>query len=751
MVPSGAVAAAPILPLRVGGEALTFHPGSAVGWGPARAPAPASCREVTHSCGPVESVDRGARGFFRGPMSFSAVLRYPAARIAALGVLACVLLTVRFSPNWASFYYGLRDARAHVSGIVPGAAVDKAVFSAFAARGYYVLEQSKDLNAQIDDANHKIVRWRLLMPALGRLLHLPGWLILGLAHLGCWVLVTVWVAMAYRQAGNEGRPARDALCLGVIAGAAAPFFTSMGLLGYYDSWLALGLLAVAFARPRSVVWLACLLAPWVDERFVIGLPLALCVRRIGDLEPAASRWIWLKQQALVPLALVTAYTVLRLKLGGAGGSQTMSQYLEQFVYSGGISLGERLLGVWEGLRFGWVLVVVALVGTWRSGGPGRSLEAGLLAAGVVLTGLVGLFTALDMSRSMVLLVPVVPLGWRLVTCAAWWNRYYAAPVLAGLALLLPARHVVGSHARRVDNFWSPASALVVSHNNLGLALIENPGREAEALAHFTKTLRIDPEYAEAHNNLALILAKLPGRQSEALAHYAEALRLKPDFAEVHNNTGLLLATMPGRKAEALTHFTGALRLNPGYAEAHNNLANLLGTMPGRQEEALGHYAETLRLKPDYAAAHYNRAILLEAMPGRQPEALVQYAEALRLKPDLPEAHNNLALLLAGLPGRRDEALAHYAEALRLKPDFAAAHNNVATVLAAIPGRQTEAIAHFAEAVRLLPLNPSVHFNLAGQLERFADRRAEAETHYRQAISLDPNFKAAREALERLSK
>ena len=37
------------------------------------------------------------------------------------------------------------------------------------------------------------------------------------------------------------------------------------------------LLAVAFAPGRVPVLAACLLTPWIDERFVLGLPLALLV------------------------------------------------------------------------------------------------------------------------------------------------------------------------------------------------------------------------------------------------------------------------------------------------------------------------------------------------------------------------------------------------------------------------------------------------------------------------------------------
>jgi hypothetical protein len=48
--------------------------------------------------------------------------------------------------------------------------------------------------------------------------------------------------------------------------------------GMNDAWVWLGLLAVAFGRSSWAIPLACVLCPWIDERFIIGFPLAWCVR-----------------------------------------------------------------------------------------------------------------------------------------------------------------------------------------------------------------------------------------------------------------------------------------------------------------------------------------------------------------------------------------------------------------------------------------------------------------------------------------
>ena len=638
----------------------------------------------------------------------------PAAAALCLGLIVFGLLAVRFSPNWLTFQRGAEAAKAEAGSPAERAVIEEAFATTYyVARGHFVTEQARDLGTEIGDPNHKIVRWRLLMPALGHVLGLPPWLLLGLAQVGCVGLIVALVALGLRPTSSD-RPWWEAACLGLVAGASAPFFTSMGWLGYYDAWLALALLAVAFAGPRWLVVLACVLAPWIDERFVIGLPLALCVRRLAQSGEPPPRLTWLKEEALVPFILVTAYALLRLKLGGSGGSQTIGQYLDQFVFAEKIPFAQRLFGAWQGLGAGWWLVLAAvLVGRRWRGGAARE-ETGLLAAGVVLTALVGLFTALDLSRSMVLVFPVVPLGWGIAARTAWWRRFYVAPVLALAAYLTPASNVIGNMALPFDGVTSYCAPL-----------------------------------AAAHFNTAVALAEMPDRTAEALAHFAAAVRVKPDYADAHNNMANLLATLPGRQDEALAHFSAAVRWKSGYADIHCNFANFLSKIPGRRDEALTHYAEALRLRPDFGAAHYNLAVLLATLPDRREDALAHYAEALRVKPDLAEAHNNIANLLVPIPERRAEAREHYLAALRLRPDFGVAHCNLAVLLGMLPGRQEEALAHYAAGVRLVPDDPMVHLNFARQLEALGGRKVEAAAHYAQAIRLDPGLSAAREALARL--
>lgn len=511
-------------------------------------------------------------------MMLQTIARSRAGQFAILGALAFVLLAVRFSPDWFAFAEVAQRAAAGASDLRERRVIEQQVYSRYAERGYYVLRQAEDLQAEIDEPRHKIVRWRLLVPVIGRALMLPGWMVLGLAHVGCLVLVFLLLHLGMRatKADLEGaghpHPACEAFWFALIAGAGAPFFASMGWLGYYDSWLAIAFLAVGYGRSRAVVLAACVLAPWIDERFVIGLPLALWARwlqRKGDA-PALRAWAW--REAAPALLVVGLYALVRLRLGGSGGSQSMGEYLQRFVLDQETTLVDRLRGAWEGLRFAWVVVAAALAVAWRS------RERGLLVGFLLMatTALVGVYTAQDISRSMVLLVGVVPLAWQRAVGQAWWMRLRAGPVLGVLAVALPATHVVSEHRIAVEAFWRTPDQLVAAANNLGVTYAQGLGVKADihAAVHWY-TLAAEAGDATAASNLGRLYASDP----RLAANYTEALRWYRLAAEGGNPNGMAsLGIMyaeglgvPADRAEALRWYRRGAEA--GDPVAQNNLAS----------------------------------------------------------------------------------------------------------------------------------------------------------------------------------
>ena len=276
--------------------------------------------------------------------------------------------------------------------------------------------------------------------------------------------------------------------------------------------------------------------------------------------------------------------------------------------------------------------------------------------------------------------------------------------------------------------------IAISHGNLGNAL-QSQGRFEEAVAHYKKALRLDPNNVEAHNNWGYALEAL-GRPQEAIAHYQDALRIKPEIAEVHYNWGKALAKLE-RFDEAIAHYQDALRIKPDLAEAQNNWGILLEAL-GRPQEAIAHYQDALRIKPEHAEAHYNWGKALQTL-GRSQEAVAHYQEALRIKPDFAEAHNNSGVALAGV-GRYEEAVAHYQEALRIMPRLADVHYLWGIALEALE-RPQEAVAHYQEALRINPDYAEAHYNWGNTLAALG-RREEALARYRDAVRIDPDYAEA---------
>jgi hypothetical protein len=508
-------------------------------------------------------------------MTSPSLSRPTAWTIVVLGLLAFAFLTIRFSPNWMVFYRGVRDAKLNASTTQQSVAIDYAVLSGYSARGLYVIKQTVDLSTEIDDPNHKITRWRLLVPAVSKLLKLPGWLILALAHIGCLVLIITLVRIGATQSSSSGASPYEAMCFSIVAGASASFFTSMGLLGYYDSWLALALIGVSLAGPRWIVLTACILAPWIDERFVLGLPLALCVRWIRTDYAANSGWQWFKREALAPIIVVACYTIVRLKLGGSGSSQTVGNYLHEFVFTRKLSFPDYIVGALAGLRVGWILVATAIFGLWMAASARKvRLQALILSAGIILTTIIGLFTALDLSRSMVLLFPVLPLGWRYATRSGVWKRFHVAPVLAAIALLLPARHVVGNSIRPVDNMWSPPTPLTHFQNTLAGRYLAGEGvapDRKEAVKWFR--LAADQGLGEAQYNLGVLYAAGDGvAKDPAAAMKWYRLAADQKIAKAQYALGTMYATGKGvarDDAEAIKWYRKAAE--QGYAVAQSHL------------------------------------------------------------------------------------------------------------------------------------------------------------------------------------
>ncbi len=107
-----------------------------------------------------------------------------------------------------------------------------------------------------------------------------------------------------------------------------------------------------------------------------------------------------------------------------------------------------------------------------------------------------------------------------------------------------------------------------AHNNLGV-IYARQGNPREAIEHFDRALRLDPNHLHACMNKGSALVAL-GRYCEALGVFDRVLRAAPGNYHAHAQRGLICANVQ-RHAEALRHFAATLRLDrePGIETSQN--------------------------------------------------------------------------------------------------------------------------------------------------------------------------------------
>jgi hypothetical protein len=332
-------------------------------------------------------------------------------RGVVLGVLACLLVTfLLFSPHlWV-----MRD---YFQGRIGG---DRA--------RDFLLQCEQPFRRDIEPA----LMWRRLPPLVCNLLGLGGKLPLLVPYLGI-VVLSIHVAFLLRSHLPDRR---------YVFGGTLLFTTTSGvlfpldILGINDAWVWWAQLAVAFGRGRWILPVACLLAPWVDERFIIGLPVALLARSLHRNEP---EFPW-RGMLFAGLWLVP-YAITRILYSfDAHAAHGTHFFLDYVVRSFPATVPWAPLGWWMGLRAGWVPVLYAM-------NERRWLLGGVAAA----TAIVMLLLAADISRSIAILGPFMLLGLFIFARRSPDLAPRAALWLAGCNLILPAGHVIGAALQPISS------------------------------------------------------------------------------------------------------------------------------------------------------------------------------------------------------------------------------------------------------------------------------------------------------------
>jgi len=137
----------------------------------------------------------------------------------------------------------------------------------------------------------------------------------------------------------------------------------------------------------------------------------------------------------------------------------------------------------------------------------------------------------------------------------------------------------------------------------------------------------------------------------------------------------------------------------------------------------------------------------EALEGGDlQKALAIYSEANIKEPNSIETLFKMGYTL-GLQDRDDEALEYYKEALKLDKDNSYIHQAMASIYRK-NGEYASAKLHLNSLVELDDSNPITYYNY-GNLYADMEHMEEAKRMYLKALELNPDFKEAKEELEKL--
>lgn len=402
-------------------------------------------------------------------------------------------------------------------------------------RAFHAIQQLQHPWVRIDDAVNRVIEWRLLWPVIGHSLGFSNATYFAMPFVGAIAALAAVASITWRVT----RHPLPTLSATFLAASSSWFFVSTGWLAYFDSWLILALLLATFARSRWVMFAAAFFAPWVDERFILALPLCVAVRAIAaDRETARQPRALINDTAIL-LAGILPYIAARVGAELSGARATSGSYWADRSLLPAPPHA-MIWGAWNGLRLGWVLAALAGIASLRTGKHRAAVVI------VLVTLALNLCVADDISRSASVAVPALLAA----LLMAWRHRptqaQRALPLLCLGNLVLPAQHVIAA----------PSGAAVAYHCVPILA----------ADAEFERR-RNPPEFASSaaytRRSMDHLQAQLIPR---ALAAAEIAVRLDPDSGKARANRGILLY-VTGKKAEGAAELDRALQQSPELYDA----------------------------------------------------------------------------------------------------------------------------------------------------------------------------------------
>lgn len=218
------------------------------------------------------------------------------------------------------------------------------------------------------------------------------------------------------------------------------------------------------------------------------------------------------------------------------------------------------------------------------------------------------------------------------------ERFAEAIALIYLTLNLPVKQPSFSFLSRQQTD-SNNSQKAKAYFNRGQAL-KKQGKYEEAIAHFQKAIKADPNYTPARNNLGSILQER-GKLEEAITCYKNALKTHPNFyPSISNLASIYLMKGELNKAEA--GFNRALKIKPDYVHALYHLG-LVYKQQTKLEDAIKLFQNAAKHHPNLADAYFQLGQIWE-LQSQFSLAKIAYERIKKINPQFPHLFRNLAFV-----------------------------------------------------------------------------------------------------------
>ncbi len=226
----------------------------------------------------------------------------------------------------------------------------------------------------------------------------------------------------------------------------------------------------------------------------------------------------------------------------------------------------------------------------------------------------------------------------------------------------------------------------------------------EALAHFSASILLRPDYANAYFNRGTVYFILE-KYEEAINDFEKASSINPNDAEILYNLGHALQEVENFTA-SFAAYEKTIKIDPNFIKAYNNMGIVLVKL-GRVEKAIECYEIALRIDMQNAQVYNNYGNALQEMM-RYDDALSMFNKAIHFETNYVDAFYNKAVLLSEM-NQLQQAQETIKVLFKLDPNHAGAHSCRGLLQWKFQNWQ-DAIDDLEKAVEIDPQNKQYEFN-----------------------------------------